>query len=229
MDFTWIGNNLADIGANLGLHVILSVAPVLIALVISLPVGYLLHRTGRTANVWVALIGLLYAVPSVALFVAMPLLLGTQILDPINIVIALSAYGVALLVRSVVDGFRRVEESVRLSADAMGYGSVRRVLTVELPLAMPVVFSGLRVVTVSTISMVSVGAVIGNGALGQYFDLGFRQNFLTPVIVGIILIMALALLADGLILLTQRVTLPWYGLRTRQARSRGPRPTEVIV
>lgn len=132
---------------------------------ISLPVGYLLHRTGRTANVWVALIGLLYAVPSVALFVAMPLLLGTQILDPINIVIALSAYGgVALLVRSVVDGFRRVEESVRLSADAMGYGSVRRVLTVELPLAMPVVFSGLRVVTVSTISMVSVGAVIGNGA-----------------------------------------------------------------
>lgn len=228
MDLAWIRSNIGDIAANLGLHVILSFAPVLIALVIALPAGYLLHRTGRTANVWVALIGLLYAIPSVALFVAMPLLLGTQILDPVNIVIALAVYAFALLIRNVVDGFRRVDESVRLSADAMGYGTLRRVLTVELPLAMPVVFSGLRVVTVSTIAMVSVGAVIGNGALGQYFDLGFRQNFLTPVFVGIILIMVLALLADALILLIQRIALPWFGLGTRRAR-RGPAETAGVI
>lgn len=219
MNTRWIANNTDEILGRVGEHLVFSIVPVVIALLISIPLGYLIHRTGRTSSVWLALFGLLYAIPSVALFVTMPLLLGTKILDPINIIAALVIYSIALLVRSVVDGFRRVDEQVRQAAVAMGYGDLRRVLTVELPLAMPVIFSGLRVVTVSNIALVSVGAVIGMGALGQYFDQGFREGFYTPIFVALLLILVIALLADLLILLLQRITLPWFGLgeRTREA------------
>jgi osmoprotectant transport system permease protein len=132
----------------------------------------------------------------------------------VNIAAALTVYAVALLVRSVVDGLRSVPEEVRQSASAMGYGRIRRLLRVELPLAMPVVFAGLRVVTVSNIALVSVGAVIGMGALGQLFDLGFTKAFYTPIVVGLVLTMVLALLADGVILLLQRGLLPWHRGRT---------------
>lgn len=212
IDWSWIQLNAPEIARTAGLHVVLSFLPVLIGLLVALPVGYALSRTGRTSQLWLALVGLLYAIPSVALFVTMPMLLATQILDPVNIVVALAIYTFALLVRSVADGFTAVDPGVRQAAVAMGYGPTRRVLGVELPLALPVILSGLRLATVSTISLVSVGAVIGLGALGQYFDQGFRQSFLTPILVGIVLICALALIADASILFAQRVLLPWHGL-----------------
>jgi osmoprotectant transport system permease protein len=99
---------------------------------------------------------------------------------------------------------------VKQSASAVGYGSLRRLFRVELPLAMPVIFAGLRVVTVSNIALVSVAVLIGSGALGKLFDLGFGSNFYTPIIVGLVLTVALALVADALILLIQRGTLPWF-------------------
>ncbi|WP_114561565.1 ABC transporter permease [Desertihabitans aurantiacus] len=213
MDLDWIGRNLSegeDIVGLLGLHLVLALTPVLCALVLAVPLGYLVHRTRAGAAPLLALFGVIYSVPSLALFVAIPVVIGTQILDPLNIVVALTVYTLALLVRSVVDGFRSVPVDARQAAESMGMGPVRRVLTVELPLAMPVVFAGLRVATVSNIALVSVGAVIGSGALGQLFDLGLRQAFYTPIIVGIVLIVALALLFDGVILLLQRVLLPWY-------------------
>ena len=117
---------------------------------------------------------MIYSIPSLALFVLMPLVLGTQILNPANIVAALAVYSIALLVRSVVDGLRSVSPSVKQSASAMGYGSFRRLSRVELPLAMPVIFAGLRVVTVSNIALVSVAVLVGSGALGKLFDLGFE-------------------------------------------------------
>lgn len=220
MDWTWVERNSAEIGALTGQHVLWSLAAVLMGLVFALPAGYGVYRTGRAAGIWLAVAGLLYAVPSVALFVAMPLILGTRILDPINVIGALAVYTFALLVRSVRDGFAGVDDSVRQSAVAMGYGPVRRVLSVELPLAMPVVFSGLRVATVSTISLVSVGAVIGNGALGQLFDRGFASGFATPIVVGIVIILVLALIADMLILIAQRVFLPWFGVGSRSGLRR---------
>ena len=215
INWTWLQDNAADIAARTGQHVVLSVLPVLIGLVVALPVGYLVRRTGRAAGAWLAVLGLLYAIPSIAMFVVMPLILGTQILDPVNVVVALAVYAFALLVRNVADGFAAVDDTVRQSAVAMGYGPVRRVLGVELPLAMPVIISGLRVATVSTISLVSVGAVIGMGALGQYFTQGFDQGFATPIIVAMVLILLLALIADSLILLAQRIFLPWFGLGSR--------------
>lgn len=218
MDWAWIQRNVGEILAMTGQHVWWSVAAVLAGLITALPIGYLVHRTGRVAGLWLALIGLLYAIPSVALFVVMPLVLGTGILDPLNVIGALAVYCFALLVRNVRDGFDGVDPAVRQAAMSMGFGSVRRVLRVELPLAMPVIFAGLRVATVSTISLVSVGAVIGNGALGQLFDLGFRSGFATPILVGIVATLVLALLADGLILLLQRVTLPWFGVGSASRR-----------
>jgi osmoprotectant transport system permease protein len=97
----------------------------------------------------------------------------------------------------------------------VGYGTFRRVLRVELPLAMPVIFAGLRVATVSNIALVSVAVVVGQGALGTLFERGFRSTFYTPIIVGLVLSLVLALLADGLILLIKRGALPWArGRRT---------------
>jgi osmoprotectant transport system permease protein len=213
LDWAWIQRNLAMIGNLLVEHIILSVLPVLIALVISLPLGFLVFKTKRVANVILAFLGVIYSIPSLALFVMMPLILGTKILNPVNIVAALAIYSIALLVRSVVDGLRSVPASVKQSASAVGYGWLRRLFRVELPLAMPVIFAGLRVVTVSNIALVSVAVLIGSGALGKLFDLGFGSFFYTPIIVGLVLMLALALVADAMILLIQRGTLPWFRKR----------------
>ena len=209
LDWAWLERNLGMIVSLLGEHVVLSVLPVLIAFVVSLPLGYLVYRTGKAANVLLAIFGVIYSIPSLALFVVMPLLLGSRILDPINIVAALAVYSVALLVRSVVDGLRSVPVLVKQSASAVGFGWLRRLFRVELPLAMPVIFAGLRVVTVSNIALVSVAVLVGSGALGKLFDLGFGSFFYTPIIVALVLTLVLSLIADGLILLIQRGTLPW--------------------
>jgi osmoprotectant transport system permease protein len=215
LDWRWINRNLGMIGGLTAQHAVLAVLPVLAALVVSIPLGFLVFRTGRAANAILAVLGVIYSIPSLALFVALPVVLGTQILDPVNIAVALAIYSVALLVRSVVDGLRAVPPAVKQSASAIGYGWFQRLVKVELPLAMPVVFAGLRVVTVSNIALVSVAVVVGGGALGQLFDTGFNRNFYTPIVVGLVLTLVLALIADAIILLIQRGTLPWArGRRT---------------
>lgn len=215
LDWAWIERNLPMIGSLLVEHVILAVLPVVIAFVVSLPLGFLVSKTRRAANVILAFLGVIYSIPSLALFVMMPLILGTRILDPVNIVVALAIYSTALLVRSVVDGLRGVSPAVRQSASAVGYGWQRRLFRIELPLAMPVIFAGLRVVTVSNIALVSVAVLVGSGALGKLFDLGFASYFYTPIIIALILMLALSLIFDALILVIQRGTLPW--LRRRPA------------
>jgi osmoprotectant transport system permease protein len=215
LDWAWIERNLSMIGSLMVEHVILAVLPVLIALVISLPLGFLVFKTKRAADVFLAILGVIYSIPSLALFVMIPLILGTMILNPVNIVVALAIYSTALLVRCVVDGLRSVPPSVRQSATAVGYGSLRRLFRVDLPLAMPVIYAGLRVVTVANIALVSVAVLVGSGALGKLFDLGFSSYFYTPIIVALILMLGLSLIFDALILLIQRGTLPW--LRKRAA------------
>ena len=209
LDWRWINRNLGMIGNLTAQHAVLAVLPVLAALVVSVPLGFLVYRTGRAANAILAVLGIVYSIPSLALFVALPLVLGTSILSPLNIGVALAIYSVALLVRSVVDGLRSVPSAVKQSASAVGFGWFARLMKVELPLAMPVVFAGLRVVTVSNIALVSVAVVVGGGALGQLFNTGFNRNFYTPVIVGLVLTLLLALVADAIILLVQRGSLPW--------------------
>ncbi|SER05591.1 ABC transporter permease [Microlunatus flavus] len=209
LDWAWITRNAGMIGNLTAQHAVLAVLPVVAALVLSIPLGFLVYRTGRAANAILAVLGIVYSIPSLALFVALPVVLGTSILSPVNIAVALTIYSVALLVRSVVDGLRSVPSAVKQSASAVGFGWFARLVKVELPLAMPVVFAGLRVVTVSNIALVSVAVVVGGGALGQLFDTGFNRNFFTPIIVALVLTLLLALIADAIILLVQRGTLPW--------------------
>src|SRR5206468_2792496 len=118
-------------------------------------------------------------------------ILGTKVLSTVNIIVALTIYTVSLLIRNVIDGLRSMPPDVRQSAIAVGYGSLHRVIAVDLPIAVPVIFAGLRVVTVANISMVSVGAVIGIGGLGELFTLGFQKDFLTPVVLGVSTLIAL--------------------------------------
>ena len=206
---TWVGDNLGLIWEQLREHLYLAVVPVIIGLVIAVPLGYLATRYSWLANPLIAFGGVLYSLPSIALFIVLPAILGTQVLSSINIVVALTIYTVSLLIRNVIDGLRSVPPEVRQSAIAVGYGSVRRLLTIDLPIAVPVIFAGLRVVTVANISMVSVGAVIGIGGLGELFTLGFQRDFLTPVVVGVVLSLLLALVADLALVGLQWLLTPW--------------------
>lgn len=205
----WVGDNLALIWDQLSEHLYLAILPVIFGLLIAVPLGYVATRFSWLANPLIALGGVLYSLPSIALFIVLPAVLGTQVLDRINIIVALTIYTVSLLIRNVIDGLRSVPPDVRQAAIAVGFGPARRLLTIDLPIAVPVIFAGLRVATVANISMVSVGAVIGIGGLGELFTQGFQKDFLTPVVVGVVLSLLLALLADLLIVSLQRVLTPW--------------------
>ena len=205
----WVGDNLALIWDQLSEHLYLAILPVIFGLLIAVPLGYVATRFSWLANPLIALGGVLYSLPSIALFIVLPAVLGTQVLDRINIIVALTIYTVSLLIRNVIDGLRSVPPDVRQAAIAVGFGPARRLLTIDLPIAVPVIFAGLRVATVANISMVSVGAVIGIGGLGELFTQGFQKDFLTPVVVGVVLSLVLALLADLLIVGLQRVLTPW--------------------
>ncbi|MEU4692986.1 ABC transporter permease [Actinoplanes sp. NPDC023714] len=205
----YLENNYETVLTALQQHVWLALLPVLLGFVIALPIGYLGVRFTWLYHPLVNTCGVLYSIPSLALFVFLPVLLGTKVLSPINIVVALTIYTVALLARTVADGLRSVDPTITQAATAMGYRRVRRLLDVELPVALPVILAGLRVATVANISLVSVGALIGVGGLGQLFTRGFQLFYLEPILVGIILSVLLAGLADLVIVLIQRAVTPW--------------------
>lgn len=208
MRFDWLYRESGRIAELFLWHLGLSVVPVVIGLLLALPLGWLAQRSGLFRSMVLGTAGLLFTIPSLALFVLLPLLLGTRILDPLNVVVALTVYALALLVRTVSDGLDSVSPEVLQAASAMGYRSLPRLLFVELPLAVPVVAAGLRVAVVSNVSIVSVAALIGTPQLGLLFTQGLQLRFLTPIIAGMVLCVALAALLDGLILLlAKRLTL----------------------
>ena len=219
MVWDWIPRNAGLILGLLGEHIVLAFVPVVIALVLAVPLGWLANRSPGARAVLVPAAGLLYTIPSLALIIVLPGLIGTKILDPLNIIIALTIYTVALLVRSVADALAAVPAMVVAAATAMGFRTGRRFVSVELPLAVPVLIAGLRVATVSNISLVSVGALIGVGGLGGLFTDGYQRAFPTELITGIVVTVALALVADFLILSVGRLVTPWE--RTGQAVGRG--------
>ncbi|WP_246635218.1 ABC transporter permease [Actinoplanes hulinensis] len=202
-------NNADTVWLALQEHVWLALLPVLFGFVIALPIGYLGVRFPVLYHPLINTCGVLYSIPSLALFVFLPVVLGTKVLSPVNVVVALTVYTVALLARTVADGLRSVDPVVVQAATAMGYRRVRRLTGVELPMALPVILAGLRVATVSNISLVSVGALIGIGGLGQLFTRGFQLFYIEPILVGIVLSVLLAGLADLIIVLVQRAVTPW--------------------
>ena len=137
------------------------------------------------------------------------MILGTKILDPINIVVALTLYTLALLVRVVADGLSSVPHDTVAAAEAMGYRGWQRLLLVELPVAVPVIAAGLRVAVVSNVSIVTMAALLGIPQLGSLFTQGFQLRLFTPLIVGVVLCLVLAVIFDGLILLANKLLTPW--------------------
>ena len=195
--------------AALSQHLVLALVPVAQALVVAIPLGALAARRGWVYPTLMGLAGVLYSVPSLALFVVLPSVLHTKMLDPRNVVVALTIYTAAVLVRSAADGLRSVDPTVVQAASAMGYRSVHRLVAVVLPVALPVLVAGVRSATVANISMVSVGALIGVGGLGTLFTRGLQLRYLDPILLGITLSVLLALLADILLVLVQRRLTPW--------------------
>lgn len=205
----WLWSNLDLVGELTLVHLALSVPAIILSFVVSVPIGWLAHRYRWSRAVLLSLCALLYAIPSLAVFVALPAITGLSLRSPLNLVIALTLYGVAVIVRTAADAFDAVEPDVVQSATAVGYSEVRRFWGVELPLAGPVLLSGLRVVIVSTVSLATVGAVIGVQSLGSLFTDGFQRGIQVEIITGIVLTIALALLLDWLAVLAGRLLMPW--------------------
>lgn len=214
----YVGQSWDTILGYLGEHLVMSVVPVALALVFAVPLGWWAARRPVLTSVLLSMGGIAYSIPSIALFIVLPLVFGYQIISLTNIIVALTIYSTALLVRNVIDGLESVPDDVRLSATALGYGRLGRLLSVELPVAVPVIAAGLRVVTVTNVSMVSVGALIGKGGLGNLFMEGLRSDYMAPIIVGLVLSVLLALSLDGLLVLGQRWLTPWVRVRVRAGR-----------
>lgn len=210
----WVLGNLDLIGELTLKHLWLSIPPIIIGFLISIPLGFLAYRFKLTRGLLLTLAGLLYTIPSLALFVILPPLLGISFLSPLNLTIALTIYAVAIMSRSVADALTSVDPAIRQSATAVGFGSWRRFWVVEFPLAGPVILAGLRVAAVSTISLVTVGILIGVESLGYLFTNGSQRRILPEILVGVVLVMVLALIVDYLLVLAGRALMPWAPRRT---------------
>jgi osmoprotectant transport system permease protein len=208
----WIADHGSLILSRTAEHVELTVVAVLIGIAISLPLAILAYRHTRwyPAITWTT--GLLYAIPSIALFV---LLIPFTGLTAVSVEIGLVSYTLLILIRNFVVGLRAVPEDVRDAARGMGYTRRQMLWGVEMPIAVPAMMAGIRVATVSTIGLVTVGFIIGKGGLGEFIIDGLNRFFTPEVIVGAVLSVALALTADRLLLLLERLLTPWSHARMR--------------
>ena len=192
-------------------HVQITFLALLLGALIAFPIGLVGYRWRAAYPPILALTQILYTIPSIALFV---LLINLTGLGQWPVVIGLTIYSLVILVRNLVEGLRGVPAEVRDAATAMGYRQTKRLFAIELPLALPAIVAGLRVAAVSNISLVSVGALIGTGGLGQLFIHGFQIDNQIEIWTGIVATILLALAADLLIVAGGRALTPW----TRTAR-----------
>jgi osmoprotectant transport system permease protein len=194
-------------------HAYLGITPALIGLVIALPVGILCVRFRWAYPPVLTAANIIYAIPSLALFVV---LIGYTGLGDLTLIIPLTLFSLCVLIPNVVDGLRSVPEPVRQAATAMGFGATRRLVQVELPLAVPVVIAGLRIAMVSSISLVSVGALIGVDSLGYFLIDGLQRSFSEEIWAAIIGIIVLALVCDLILVGLRWLLTPWGRSRAQR-------------
>lgn len=214
---TWVVDNFGLILELTAVHLQQSVIPIVLGFVLALPLGWVAWRYQLVRGPVIVLTGLLYTIPSLALLILLPAVLGYSATSPTNLVIALTIYAVAIMVRSVADGLDSVDEAVRQSATAVGYAPLRRFWAVEFPLAGPVILAGLRVTAVSTISLATVGILIGVTNLGYLFTNGLQRRIIAEVLAGVVAVVVIALLIDLLLLLAGRALMPWTRATDRTA------------
>jgi osmoprotectant transport system permease protein len=217
---TWVLNNLEQILELSIEHMRLSILPIVLGFVIAIPLGWVAWRYRLTRGLILTLVGLLYTIPSLALFVILPPLLGLPFLSEANVLIALTIYAVAIMARSTADALASVDADIRQAATAMGYSSWRRFWAVDFPLAGPVLLAGLRVVAVSTVSLLTVGVVVGVESLGYLFTNGSQRGIIESVLAGVVATVVIALLFDRALALLGAWLMPWtrVGRRSRAAR-----------
>lgn len=195
------------------IHLRLSLVPLLIGLAIAVPLGGYIQRRPTLRRITTVAASIMFTIPSLALFVVLPLIIPTRILDEANVMVALTLYTVALLVRAVPEALDAVPAETLDAATAIGYRRRARMVKVELPLALPVLIANIRVVAVTNISMVAVGSVIGIGGLGTWFTEGYQADKSSQIIAGIIAIFVLAIAVDTAIMLGGRLATPWRRAR----------------
>lgn len=187
-------------------HLQLTVVSVLLGLVIAVPLAIAARRWRWASAPVLGLTTVLYTIPSLAMF---SLLLPVYGLSASLVIAGLVLYSLTLLVRNLLAGLRAVPEETRRAARGMGYGPVRLLLGVELPLALPAAMAGLRIATVSAVSLVTVGAIVGHGGLGNLIYAGMNTYFKAQVLTASVLCVIIAIAADLLLLGVQRLLTPW--------------------
>ena len=224
----WIGDHLDEIWARTLEHLQLTGLTLLIGFAISFPLALLAHRHRRLYPPITWVTGILYTIPSLALFVTLLPITG---LGTTTALIGLVAYSLLIFIRNTVAGLDGVPEDAKEAARGMGYTRRQILWRVEVPLALPVIMAGIRIAAVTTVGLVTITALIGLGGLGHFILQGLQLFFSTATLVGAVLSVALALGVDGALLAIQRALTPWSrsGGRPRrvqaQARSPIPQPT----
>ena len=215
----WILDNLDLIGRLTLVHLRQSLIPIALSFVIALPIGWAAWRYTALRGATLTTVGLLYTIPSLGLFAV---LAGAGLgFSETTLIIALTIYGVAIMTRSVTDGLDAIDPAVRASAVAMGFGAWRRFWTVDFPLSGPVLLAGIRVTATSTISLATVGILIGVQNLGYLFTNGYQRRIVEEVLSGVAAVVVIALLIDLLLVLLGRLLMPWLPRRREgQAASR---------
>ncbi|HWC14604.1 MAG TPA: ABC transporter permease [Actinomycetota bacterium] len=210
----WVFDHLEEIRAQGLEHLQLTLLAVVIGLAISFPLGVYAHRHRAFYAPVTVVTGVLYTIPSLALFALLTPFFG---LSFVTAEIGLVSYTLLILIRNVVAGLDGVPAEVKEAARAMGHSDRQVLWRVELPLAVPVIVAGIRIATVTTIGLVTVTALIGQGGFGYFILLGLRRFFSTPTILGAVLSVLLAVIVDRLLLLVQSSLVPWERRREPSA------------
>lgn len=202
----YVQQGRSELGTALEQHVTITLLAVLAGVVVSLPLSVLARRSPLAETLVIGGAGVLYTIPSLALFA---LLVPYTSYSATTAVIALALYTLVILVRNTVTGLAQVPAEVVEAANGMGMGPLRRLVRVELPIALPSVIAGVRVATVATISLLTVAAYVGTGGFGRLIDEGFRADYRAKIVTACLACVLLALIADALLLLVQRLLTPW--------------------
>lgn len=226
----WVLNNVSTITDATWAHLWLALPAIILSFVVAIPVAWVASRFRKSRFTLLLIAGLIYAIPSLPLFIILPLILGTPVRSLINVVAALGLYGVALMVRYAADALDAVSNDALLAALAMGYGPWRRFFGVQLPLAGPALLAGLRVVAVSTVSLVPVSALLGINSLGLLLTDGFQRGIFAEVLAGIVATVVVAVAMDLGLVALGKLVMPWERVTGRSAaKSSAVEETEVVA
>ncbi len=207
----WVLDNRADVWLALGEHFYLTLVAVAFGFLISFPVGVYAYRHRRAYGPIAGVAGILYTIPSLALFAALTPITG---LSTTTAEVGLVSYTLLIIIRNVVGGLDGVSDDVKEAARGMGYTSRQMLWKVELPLALPAIVAGLRIATVTTIGLVTVTALVGKGGFGYFILFGLSRTFNTAIVLGGVMSVLLAVVADVVLLRAERLLVPWSRSRS---------------